>query len=803
MLFTGPHLLYVVSALAPHVRDAIAGQLAGQSSKQREQAGSTDETFLSAGVGIATDLLGEMGRTLLADLFAEQIHETSEHREAHERFERWLKAGDTAERAPLLSAVSRSAALADLLCLIAAEPGPPEGAEKFPAFRALARRLEQFRPHDFTGGFFPEADRLWMTNAKRDCVLRLRDADSHPVEFRIEFDRLNGDAAAELARARLAAWQGAPDRIVAIFRDRWAGYLMAAFFEERANNNYVRAAFDVLLGEKLDRIEVTVNRIDESNIRIEATVNRIESAVQRSAEAPHRASGLPSVPDPGEVIGRETEIAEATRLLLANRRHPLLVWGPPGIGKSTIALSVLHEPEVRERFGPRRFHARCDEYSTVASLVAGLDEKWFGRVAPDPRGALLGSLADDPCVVLLDNFETPWRPDRARAEVFLSDLMGIPDLWLAIAVQGHEKPGDFAFARIEPPPLDRDRSLKLFRAFAEISDAAAIDPVFVRLTGAMQGVPHAIRLLASQARFRNPADVEKQWDQESTRMLAVSGAGPDDRIRNLHAAYELAVNNQWIDEARPLLRALACLPAGVREEDIDQVLPAESLSPGRLTPGQAAAELQRNALAFVEAGRLRMLAPLRGHVATNHKAAEAELAGARDFFVGLAEQGGRVGESGGGELLLRIAAEMANTEWAVREKQRRLDPVAAACLGLGEFGRFAGDQRPVVLLKRSAALCRDRGDVRGEANCIQRLGDIALDRSDHEGARGRYEEALRLYRQIPEPYSIGWTLRRLAQLESDLAGRKALLSEIVTQWRSIDREDLIDDLRAEFPGEID
>ena len=37
------------------------------------------------------------------------------------------------------------------------------------------------------------------------------------------------------------------------------------------------------------------------------------------------------------------------------------------------------------------------------------------------------------------------------------------------------------------------------------------------------------------------------------------------------------------------------------------------------------------------------------------------------------------------------------------------------------------------------------GDVLGQANCIARLGDIALARSDHDTARARYEEARPLY----------------------------------------------------------
>ena len=39
-------------------------------------------------------------------------------------------------------------------------------------------------------------------------------------------------------------------------------------------------------------------------------------------------------------------------------------------------------------------------------------------------------------------------------------------------------------------------------------------------------------------------------------------------------------------------------------------------------------------------------------------------------------------------------------------------------------------------------------DTQTEANCIQRLGDIALARSDHETARARYEEARLMYRQV-------------------------------------------------------
>jgi tetratricopeptide (TPR) repeat protein len=95
--------------------------------------------------------------------------------------------------------------------------------------------------------------------------------------------------------------------------------------------------------------------------------------------------------------------------------------------------------------------------------------------------------------------------------------------------------------------------------------------------------------------------------------------------------------------------------------------------------------------------------------------------------------------------------------------------------------------------KQALPLYEQVGAVLGQANCIYGLGEIALWRSDHEGARAAYERALPLYERIGDPYSSGQVHRRLAQLSSGTQ-RAVHVSAARKAWASIGRDDLVQEL---------
>jgi tetratricopeptide (TPR) repeat protein len=562
---------------------------------------------------------------------------------------------------------------------------------------------------------------------------------------------------------------------------------------------------------------------------------------------------LPIAPLPAKpaCFGRDEEVKDLVRTLLRKVPPPTPVLGGPGMGKTTMTLAALHDPGVAKRYGARRFFVRCDPARTRDEAVALVANAVGVPLGPDREPRLLAELASRPAVLVLDNLETPWEHDPAPTEDLLGRLDALPGLALVASVRGQDWPAGTWREPIRVEPLTPDAARA---AFFAVSGKAkfAVDPRLEDLLEAVDYVPLAVVLLAHYA--RPEPDLTAVWQQwQAQRADLLRRLGGDDRLTSFAVSVEISLSGRRMtDDARRLLRLLGVLPDGIARSGLDAVLPGAGV--------RAAHTLRALGLAYDEAGRLRVLAPIRHYIRDHHPPTPSELASVLRYYGHLLLTEAEKAEAGSGFVdIARMSTGLANFE-----------VICLICLGLPDSagtalplfpreGSMPGQVALIIILgyialersdlvaararyEEALTLYAREGDVLGQANCIWRLGDIALARSDHEQARARYEEALplylrvgsvlgqanciqglgylalrrsdheqarakfeealALYGRIQEPYSIGWAHVRLARIAPDADARVRHARATREAWRRIGREDLIEKHLGEF-GDLD
>lgn len=463
--------------------------------------------------------------------------------------------------------------------------------------------------------------------------------------------------------------------------------------------------------------------------------------ISQSASSPVLERKWAMIPPAPRCFGRDREVNNLVGLLLTENPPPIPIIGPPGIGKTTISLAALHDPQVTEKYGARRCFIRCDGIKTSEALAAQIGLGLGLQPSPAIETAVLSALSADRTVLVIDNTETPWEADPLRVEEFLGQIAGIPCVALVVSVQGNERPSGVNWREsIQPLPLSRQAACDTFLAIAgqKYKDDVHLDT----LLAAIDYVPLAVTLMAHAAEAEPNLDgIWKRWQQERTEMLR--RADGKERLTNIEISYEISIEgSRMTDESRRLLALLGYLPNGVVLEELESIFPVDC--------NRAASVLRKTGLAFDESGRLRVLTPLREYMLRKHPPDPNDLKRVVSFYANLViAEGARLGSNEGSKAVARMAPQVANIEGAILQGLQSSDPEAAveAALAFANFTKLTG-LGSSRLLGNAASVAEELGNTQTAAHCIKSLGEIAFARSDHDAARTRFEVALSLYREL-------------------------------------------------------
>ncbi|KAJ7119277.1 hypothetical protein C8R43DRAFT_1035536, partial [Mycena crocata] len=333
------------------------------------------------------------------------------------------------------------------------------------------------------------------------------------------------------------------------------------------------------------------------------------------------SGSLSILPAPPQIFhGRDSEL-RAVLWILAEDFARVAILGAGGMGKTSLAVAVLHQPDVVNKF-PRRYCIPCHSTANRSDLISSIASHLGVTMGPNLARRIVRHLsASPPVLMILDNFETPWEPASTRAgvEEFLSLLGDIAHLALIVTMRGAERPNGLLNPSMTLP-------LEIFTDIADDDHDTSVVRDLLHLTGNM---PLAVSLMANVVTYDGCDATLARWRTESTRVVSDGY----DKKSSLDISIMLSFTSaRMTPEAQELLSILSLLPDGLSDVELLQSnIPISNIRAAKAT-------LLRTSLAYVgRNGRLLALVPIREHVRGTHPPSSPLKFSLRQYFYELIE----------------------------------------------------------------------------------------------------------------------------------------------------------------------
>ena len=248
--------------------------------------------------------------------------------------------------------------------------------------------------------------------------------------------------------------------------------------------------------------------------------------------------------------------------------------GAGGIGKTSIALTVLHDQRIKNRFGHNRHFIRCDKFTpSLPNFLAQLSKViGSGIKNPEDLTSLRPFLSSREMILFLDNAESildPQGTDAQEIYAVVEELSCFDNLCLGVTSRITTVPPHCKQLTI--PRLSTESACDIFYA---IYDKGGRSDIVSDLVKQLDFHALSITLLATTA-SHNVWDYDRlieEWNEQRAQVLRT------DHNRSLAATIELSLTSPTFRKLGPsaqdLLGVVAFFPQGINKNNLQWLFPA-------------------------------------------------------------------------------------------------------------------------------------------------------------------------------------------------------------------------------------